>query len=129
MNESPGDSLVIHRMRFWVDDPLEGLAFPRPLVLPQTHVEVSWRPRVSWRPQAAGLHYQALYRGVYEWLRAPPRAELRGRAEEYLVALGDGTYGGQLQRDRIRWTQEWLRELEDEQYWSDSETVAHDDSF
>lgn len=115
--ESRGDILVIHRIRFWGDD----FVFLRPLDLSYTPVAVSWRPA------EVGLHYHGLYRGIYEWLRAPPRAEFRGRAEEYLVALGDGQFGGQLQRDRIRWTRAWLRELDGEECWSDAETVAHEE--
>jgi hypothetical protein len=76
----------------------------------------------TWLPPQRRLHYQALYWGIWDFLRESPTQEFKSNAQEYLVELGDGRYGGQLQRDRIVWTREWLKELEVQDQESDAET-------
>ena len=64
---------------------------------------------VTWRPRERSLHYIDLYRGLWEFVRMPPRREVETRAREYLTALLLCPYG-QLQHDRIRWVT-WLDAL------------------
>ena len=67
------------------------------------------RARVNWWPSNTRLHYAALCCGIYEYLREPPcRARLR-EAREYLADLNQYPHAP-MQRDRILWTSEWIRE-------------------
>lgn len=98
-------------MNFWSVQPYHHLADLNP----------DWRP--SRHPE---LHYQALYRGVYEFLRVPPTVEYAPRASRYLDTLHKSRHGNNLlQLDRIRWTEAWILEV-DEGDLSDAETVSGD---
>ena len=81
---------------------------------------------VTWRPRDGSLHYQALYRGIWEYLRAPPSNHRKMDAWRYLAELTSGykRWATPLQRDRIRWTRAWLKMLEDED--SGAETDERD---
>ena len=66
------------------------------------------------------LHYQELYCGICEYLRAPP-------ANLYLQDLRRNYNPGQamvLQLHRIRWTADWLEALDEPD--SDTDTVVGD---
>jgi hypothetical protein len=63
---------------------------------------------VSWRPSQIHLHYNELYRGVWEFLREPPRRDFEARAREYLLKLKRNTA---LDRDRVEWVKEWIAQL------------------
>ena len=65
---------------------------------------------VTWRPTHARLHYAELYRGLWEFLRMPPRRENVERAREYLGILKEYSYS-HLQQDRILWVGAWLEAL------------------
>jgi hypothetical protein len=75
--------------------------------LETSETTVAW---VSWRPPQTTLHYAELYRGIWEFLRMPPRRELEPRAKEYLRKLHEWPYG-LLQRDRVAWVEAWLAAL------------------
>jgi hypothetical protein len=68
---------------------------------------------VTWRPRNARLHYAELYRGLWDFLRMPPRRERAERAERYLKVLLENP-GSHLQQDRIRWVHAWLEALPNE---------------
>lgn len=68
------------------------------------------RAWVTWRPREGSLHYLDLYRGLWEFVRMPPRREVEARAREYLTTLLMWPHG-QLQHDRIRWVSAWLDAL------------------
>ena len=82
----------------------------------------------TWLPPHIHLHYQALYHGIYEWLRAPPSYIYHDRATEYLadlVACYDPI--NVLQYHRIQWTSAWLRVLLlQDGHDSDADTVVCD---
>ena len=79
----------------------------------------------SWLPPQPHLHYQSLYRGIYEWLRAPPSYVYHERAAEYLSALLTCYYPANvLQYHRIQWTTAWLNALVQDGYGSDADTVV-----
>jgi hypothetical protein len=88
-------------------------------------------PEVTWRPPQTRLHYNALYYGIYEYLRAPPDAAFLANAQAYLASLIrsrgmllriDGEYV--LQCDRILWVQEWIKAVPfDTDACSDADTV------
>lgn len=79
---------------------------------------------MAWRPPSRELHYQALYAGVYEFLRSPPDLAYWTRAARYLKALRKCFHPqNELQGDRIRWTQAWINALDDPEC-SDAETVV-----
>ncbi len=65
---------------------------------------------VTWRPPNQSLHYNELYRGLWEFLRMPPKRDLEPRAREYLEMLRMYP-NSHLQRDRIRWVSAWLEGL------------------
>ena len=65
---------------------------------------------VTWRPLQTDLHYAELYRGLWEFVRMPPRRETAERGREYLATLYEWPHG-RLQRDRIRWVTAWLNAL------------------
>ena len=76
-----------------------------------SHQRMAW---VGWRPPQRHLHYPELYVSICEYLRVPPCHSKRLDAEAYLADLQSihiphfaPVY--QLQRDRIEWTQAWLR--------------------
>jgi hypothetical protein len=80
--------------------------------------------QVTWRPAQRFLHYQALYRGVYEYLRSPPDIIHFSRAVRYLRVLQACYHpSNTLQQHRILWTQSWLDELDYPEN-SDAETVV-----
>jgi hypothetical protein len=85
---------------------------------------------VNWRPPDTSLHYQALYRGIYEFLREPPHFRHVSRAVRYLRMLkSPANYhpSNTLQRHRILWTQAWLDAIistTDGSENSDAETVV-----
>ena len=86
---------------------------------------------VTWRPPQTCLHYDTLYYGIYEYLRAPPDAAFLANAQAYLASLIrsrgmllriDGEYV--LQCDRILWVQEWIKAVPfDTDACSDADTV------
>jgi hypothetical protein len=81
--------------------------------------------RVTWRPPQQYLHYQDLYRGIWDYLRDAPTYENRNHAVLYLHELVDGfTSNNILQHHRILWTKEWLKALDDLD--SDCDTVEND---
>ena len=85
---------------------------------------------VTWLPPHEDLHYQALYRGLWDYMRAPPSEANKGRALQYLGDLLSGySPHNWLQRDRIRWTRAWLRELDGEDECSDCETEVADELY
>ena len=76
---------------------------------PTSKAWITWRP-----PNQTHLHYDELYRSVWEFLRMPPRRENEARAREYLGILREYP-GSHLQQDRIRWVEAWLRGLDMEE--------------
>ena len=87
----------------------------------------------TWLPPQTHLHYQALYRGIYEYLRAPPSPVYHERANAYLVDLIANYHrpsisqAHPLQYHRILWTRAWLHALQQDllvDYQSDAETVV-----
>jgi hypothetical protein len=98
----------------------------QPSTLNRAPVECTWRP-----PQTF-LHYNALYAGIYEYLRAPPDHNYKGRALRYLEGIRESnmhpysTNPHYIQNHRILWIQEWLKALpNDQDECSDAETVTH----
>lgn len=96
--------------------------------LNQIQVEVTWRP-----PQRH-LHYNELYRGIYEYLRAPPHNDRREAALRYLNDIRANNvfpYNAStcyMQNDRIQWIQEWIKALPDDSgECSDADTVIFAD--
>lgn len=86
-----------------------------------TDLNPNWTP-----PGKPGLRYQALYRGVYEYLREPPVMARVPDAVRYLRQLRKCYHpSNALQRDRIAWTLAWLDAVAvpDD---SDDETVIGD---
>ena len=89
---------------------------------------------VTWRPPQTCLHYDALYYGIYEYLRAPPTITLLASAQAYLAGLirsremllcVDGEYV--LQCHRILWVREWINAIPfDNDACSDADTVDTD---
>jgi hypothetical protein len=78
---------------------------------------------VHWHPPQRFLHYQELYRGIYEYLREPPQRRHVSRAVRYLRALKACYHPtNTLQGHRILWTQAWLDAVDDPED-SDAETV------
>jgi hypothetical protein len=84
---------------------------------------------VTWRPPQTFLHYNELYRGIYEYLRAPPSNDKRGVAIQYLNDIrANNTFPSNpwnfIQHHRIIWIEEWLNALpDDSDECSDAETV------
>jgi hypothetical protein len=88
---------------------------------------------VTWRPPQPYLHYNELYRGIYEYLRSPPSNRYKTAALRYLDdiirnnTLPFSANRHYIQNHRILWIREWLRMLpDDEGECSDAGTVAHD---
>jgi hypothetical protein len=84
---------------------------------------------VSWRPPQTHLHYNALYCGIYEYLRAPPDPDRRAEAVAYLMDLQENSIRYPLipqmrvlQEHRILWVLEWLGAMP-EDCASDADTV------
>lgn len=80
---------------------------------------------VTWRPAETYLHYQELYRGIYEYLRAPPDNAYHSSALLYLQYLRQSYHPGNgmcLQLHRIRWVEAWLMDLDEPD--SDTDTVV-----
>ena len=65
---------------------------------------------ITWRPLRVDLRYTELYRGLWEFVRMPPRRETAERGRAYLATLYEWPHG-RLQRDRIRWVTAWLNAL------------------
>ena len=90
---------------------------------------------ISWRPPLTYLHYNELYCGIYEYLRAPPDPQFRESAVEYLMDLQQNSvmYNlipkiRRLQTDRIMWVLEWLKAMpECPEVSSDADTVEHNE--
>jgi hypothetical protein len=79
---------------------------------------------VRWRPPQGYLHYQALYRGLHEFLRLPPVYTKLPNAVRYLRKLRACYHpSNTLQKHRILWTQAWIEALADPDD-SDAETVV-----
>ena len=72
------------------------------------HTSATTMAWVSWRPPQTHLHYNELYRGVWEYLREPPRRDFEAKARKYLLQLRRTT---SLERDRIEWVNEWINQL------------------
>ena len=90
--------------------------------------------QVTWRPPQTYLHYNELYAGIYEYLREPPAHQHKAAAQEYLTNLRESNFfplasnPSYIQNHRIRWVQEWLKALpEDQDECSDAETEVHQD--
>lgn len=82
---------------------------------------------VSWKPPQRFLHYEALYRGLYEFLREPPDYSQLSRAVRYLHRLKACYHPSNvLQFHRILWVQAWLDAIPDplDSDLSDAETVV-----
>jgi hypothetical protein len=89
---------------------------------------------VTWRPPQIFLHYDGLYRGIYEYLRAPPSNEKREAALQYLSDIRENNPPHPLnpynfiQHHRILWIVEWIKALPDDSgECSDAETVIEVD--
>lgn len=83
----------------------------------------------TWLPPQPHLHYQALYYGIYEFLRAPPSHVYHDRAVDYLLSLlaNYQTSRNVMQSHRILWTREWLDALQyQDELDSDADTVNGD---
>lgn len=84
---------------------------------------------VTWRPPQTVLHYSELYRGIYEYLRAPPSNDKREAALQYLSDIRANSTSpvnpyNCIQHHRILWIEEWLKALPDDSgECSDAETV------
>lgn len=89
--------------------------------------------QVTWRPPQQYLQYNELYRGIPEYLRAPPTGNYR---EAAMIYLGDIHRNNHLpmkanphyiQNHRILWIREWLQALPDDaSECSDTDTVVGD---
>jgi hypothetical protein len=80
----------------------------------------------TWRPPARFLHYQALYHGIYDYLRAPPSHAFHSPALLYLQELQASYHPlNVLQLHRILWVEAWLSALGEPD--SDAETIVQDD--
>ena len=81
---------------------------------------VEWRP-----PSLPRLHYEALYRGLPEYMRAPPTVAARDEAVKYLRALRPGAdwRHNPLQRDRVAWSRLWIAACPPCDDDSDADTV------
>jgi len=64
----------------------------------------------NWRPASTLLHYNALYMGVYEFLREYPNLDHEGFIRDYLADL-EKYPNSPMQQHRILWTKEWLAHL------------------
>jgi hypothetical protein len=79
---------------------------------------------VAWKPPQRFLHYEALYRGLYEHLREPPDRSQVSHTVRYLRKLKKCYHHSNiLQLHRILWTQAWLDAVEDPDD-SEAETVV-----
>lgn len=99
-----------------------------------SHTSNGWETRqpidpITWRPQQLHLHYNELYMGIYEWLRAPPCLSRKNEALQYLASLRQSLQHMQfecevrtLQQHRVQWTEEWLACLQQEDSMSDADT-------
>jgi hypothetical protein len=86
---------------------------------------------VTWRPPQRHLHYDALYRGIFEFLRAPPNNRYREAALRYLSIIRENINPqlrpdiAKLQAHRVQWTLAWFQALPDNSDdCSDAETVV-----
>ena len=84
---------------------------------------------ITWRPPPRYLHYDKLYMGIYEWLRAPPTLSRKNAALEYLTSLRRNillittpSEIRDLQRHRIEWTEAWLTCLQSGDDMSEADT-------
>jgi hypothetical protein len=91
------------------------------------------RPEVTWRPPQIHLHYNELYIGIYEYLRAPPNRRHEAAALVYLADIQQSNHYPlsanvhYIQNHRILWIREWLKALPfDAGECSDAETVVHE---
>ena len=75
--------------------------------IPTSPTSKAW---LTWRPRDTNLHYAELYRGLWEFLRMPPRREDEARAREYLRVLMEYP-NSHLQQHRIQWVSAWLAAL------------------
>ena len=87
---------------------------------------------VTWRPPQVYLHYNELYVGIFEYLRAPPNKHYEAAALTYLSGIRRNNIypfsanTHYIQNHRILWIQEWLKALPDDTgECSDAETVTH----
>jgi hypothetical protein len=77
----------------------------------------------NWRPAPRYMHYQALYRGIFEYLREPPSHAHHSDALLYLQRLQACHHPSNvLQTHRIRWVMAWLDALGEPD--SDADTVV-----
>ncbi len=99
--------------------PYSGHFTRRPAYVTIPDIQVTWRPPHHLR----FLHYQDLYRGIYEYLRAQPSRTYQSRAIKYLHDLQACFHSGNvLQGHRILWVQAWLDALGEPD--SDEDTVV-----
>jgi hypothetical protein len=77
--------------------------------------------QVTWRPNLHRLHYEELYRGLPEYVRAAPVLAMRADAVNYLRALRPGKLWvhNPLQMDRIAWVRRWIAALPLYYYYDD----------
>ena len=82
---------------------------------------------VEWRPiTMPWLHYDALYRGLPEYVLLAPNVTRRADAAAYLLSLRPGAAWtkNKLQRHRIIWVRIWIAACnDDEDNASDADTV------
>lgn len=90
------------------------------------------QPEITWRPPQVYLHYNELYVGIFEYLRAPPNKQYEADALTYLSDIRRNNIypfsanAHYIQNHRILWIQEWLKALPyDSGECSDAETVTH----
>jgi hypothetical protein len=90
--------------------------------------------QVTWRPPQTFLHYEELYRGIPEYLRAPPVGTYATAAVNYLGAIYRNIFPDMpshlhcLQNHRVLWIREWLYALPDDaSECSDTDTVVGED--
>ena len=87
------------------------------------------RVEVTWRPPQTLLHYNELYLGIFEYLRAPPNDDFREDALDYLGSIIENngvSYHPSVRRmqfHRIMWIHEWLKVLHERDELSESDTV------
>ena len=119
---------LIPSLPLFAPEQLNRLVFSNKSPLNRRPIEVTWRPPYDF------LHYNDLYYGLYEYLRAPPAPEFKDEATNYLADLRRNSLMfdlipeiRRLQNDRIIWVVEWLKAVPNNtEDCSDADTVEHE---